>query len=81
MTDAGLSDGILTVNLRREIPEAMKPKTIEIASTAGNLLEGEKEISEDDERKAETDIQQITDSFVNEVDQKVAEKEKEVMEV
>ena len=41
----------------------------------------EKEISEDDERKAETDIQQITDSFVNEVDQKVAEKEKELLEI
>ncbi len=41
----------------------------------------EKEISEDDERRAETEIQQITDKHVNDVDVIVAEKEKELMEI
>lgn len=41
----------------------------------------EKEISEDMERKGETDIQQITDEAVKKVDGMVAEKEKELMEI
>ena len=36
--DAGLADGLLTLRLQREIPEASKPKVITINS--GNLLEG-----------------------------------------
>lgn len=41
----------------------------------------EKEISEDDERRAEGEIQQITDKHVGDVDVIVAEKEKELMEI
>lgn len=41
----------------------------------------EKEISEDMERKAETEIQHITDDAVKKVDEIVAEKEKELMEI
>lgn len=41
----------------------------------------EKEISEDMERKAESEIQQITDDSVKKVDEIVAEKEKELMEI
>ena len=40
----------------------------------------EKEISEDEERRGETDIQQITDESVGKVDETVAEKTKELME-
>jgi ribosome recycling factor len=40
----------------------------------------EKLISEDDERRTETEIQQITDTWVKEVDRVVAEKEKELLE-
>lgn len=39
VTDAALSDGILTVSLRREVPEAMKPRSIPIEDGAGNVLE------------------------------------------
>jgi molecular chaperone IbpA len=38
--DATLDNGLLHIELEREIPEAMKPRTIEI-NTSGNLLEGE----------------------------------------
>lgn len=40
----------------------------------------EKDISEDDERRSETEIQQITDDAVSKVDEVVAEKEKELLE-
>ena len=41
----------------------------------------DKEISEDDERKAADEIQKITDLFVKKVDDVLAEKERELMEV
>ena len=41
----------------------------------------EKEISEDMEHKGESDVQQITDEAVKKVDEIVAEKEKELMEI
>ncbi len=40
-----------------------------------------KEVSEDDERRAQDDVQKLTDRFVAEVDKLVAEKEKEVLTV
>ena len=41
----------------------------------------EKEISEDDERKAQDQVQKITDKYVAEVDAVLKEKEKELMEI
>jgi len=41
----------------------------------------EKEISQDDERKAQDDIQKLTDRFIGEVDQQLAAKEKEILQV
>ncbi|WP_151690492.1 ribosome recycling factor [Acinetobacter junii] len=41
----------------------------------------EKEISEDDERRAGEDIQKITDKYVAEVDKRLAAKEAELMKV
>ena len=40
----------------------------------------EKMISEDDERRAETEIQQVTDKFVAQVDELIVEKEQELLE-
>lgn len=40
-----------------------------------------KEVSEDDERRAQDEIQKLTDRFVADVDRLVAEKEKEIMTV
>ncbi len=42
-------------------------------------LEKEKEISEDDERRAQDDIQKLTDQFVAEVDKNLADKESDLM--
>ena len=41
----------------------------------------EKMIGEDDERRAEGDVQTITDKFVGQIDQTLADKESELMEV
>ncbi len=43
-------------------------------------LQKEKEISEDDERRAEEAIQQLTDKYIAEVDEVLAEKEQELLE-
>ena len=44
-------------------------------------LEKEKEISEDEERKAQDDIQKLTDQYVKEIDDVVAVKEEDLMKV
>jgi len=44
-------------------------------------LEKEKEIGEDEERKAQDDVQKITDLHVKKIDDLSAEKEKELMEI
>ena len=56
-------------NIRRDANEGLK-----------KLLK-DKAISEDDERRAQDDVQILTDKFVAEVDKLVAEKEKEVLTV
>lgn len=51
------------------------------ANTHIERLTKDKEISEDDERRAETEIQKLTDKYIAEIDKVVAEKEKEIMTV
>jgi molecular chaperone IbpA len=43
VTDAALADGLLAIDLRRELPEAMKPRRIEIKGAApqSELIEGQ----------------------------------------
>lgn len=56
-------------NIRRDANEGLK-----------KLLK-DKECSEDDERRAQEDIQKLTDKFVTEIDKLVVDKEKEVLTV
>jgi molecular chaperone IbpA len=43
VTDANLADGLLSIALKRELPEALKPRRIEISASAQpSLIEGEK---------------------------------------
>jgi molecular chaperone IbpA len=43
VTDASLADGLLQISLKRELPEALKPRRIEINSGGkATLIEGEK---------------------------------------
>ena len=41
----------------------------------------DKEISEDDERRGQEDIQKLTDSFVSQIEKLLAEKETDLMEI
>lgn len=56
-------------NVRRDVNAAVK-----------DLLK-EKKISQDDERRGQEDIQKLTDKHVAEIDQVLAEKEKELLQV
>ena len=56
-------------NIRRDANESLKK------------MVKEKECSEDDERRAQDDIQKLTDKFVQQIDKLLIEKEKEVMTV
>src|SRR5690349_21150484 len=43
VTDASLDNGLLSISLKRELPEALKPRRIEINSNGqSQLIEGEK---------------------------------------
>ena len=42
VTDAQLADGLLSISLKRELPEALKPRRIEIGTGAGALIEAQK---------------------------------------
>ena len=43
VADASLADGLLSISLKRELPEALKPRTIAISTgVQGSLIEGEK---------------------------------------
>ena len=56
-------------NIRRDANEGLK-----------KLVKG-KECSEDDERRAQDEIQKLTDKFVAEIDKQVIDKEKEILTV
>ena len=56
-------------NIRRDANEHLK-----------KLLK-DHDVAEDDERHAQTDVQKLTDRHVAEIDQILAEKEKELMQV
>ena len=51
------------------------------AMTMFKDLVKEKDISEDDERRAQDDIQKLTDKYVSEVDAALAVKEKDLLEI
>jgi ribosome recycling factor len=40
-----------------------------------------KEVSEDDNKKLSNELQKITDKFIDDIDQKISEKEKEILKV
>jgi len=65
----GEDSKIAVRNLRREANEALKK------------LVKDKEISEDDERRAQDDVQKMTDRCVTEIDKLIAQKEAEIMTV
>ena len=81
----------LTEDRRKELVKVAKKYTEEAKVAVRNVrrdandtlkkLQKDKVISEDDLRKGEADIQKTTDSFVAKLDQTLAKKEKEIMEI
>ena len=81
----------LTEERRRELTKVVKGFGEEAKVAVRNLrrdantqlerLEKDKEISEDDQRRYETEIQKLTDRFVADIDKVIAEKDKEIMTV
>jgi ribosome recycling factor len=82
---------LLTEERRREITKvvrhdaenarvAVRNVRRDVMSDIKDLLK-EKLISQDDERRAETEVQKLTDKYVADIDQVLAAKEKEIMQV
>ena len=81
----------LTEERRRELTKVVKGFGEEAKVAVRNLrrdannkvaaLVKEKEISEDDERRSNTEIQKLTDKYIKEIDKAVEEKSKEIMTV
>ncbi len=76
----------LTEERRRDLTKVVRGEGEEAKVAVRNLrrdannkiaaLVKEKEISEDEQRRAETEIQKLTDKYITEVDKLVAEKRK-----
>ena len=81
----------LTEERRKEIVKMLKKSAEEAKIAIRNIrrdsidglkkLEKDKQISEDDLKRAEKDVQDVTNSLVAKIDEVLAHKEKEVMEV
>jgi ribosome recycling factor len=81
----------LTEERRREITKVVRQDAenarVAVRNVRRDVMTGIKEalkeklISQDDERRAETEVQKLTDKYVAEIEQLLAAKEKEVMHV
>jgi ribosome recycling factor len=81
----------LTEERRKQLVKTVKRKAEEAKVAVRNIrrdaneelkrLEKDKHVSEDVVKKSQEDIQKITDSYIAKVDEVVANKEKEIMEV
>jgi ribosome recycling factor len=81
----------LTEERRKQLVKVVKKKAEEAKIAIRNVrrdtnedlknLEKEKHLSEDDVKRSQDEIQKITDSYITKVDEILAHKEKEIMEV
>tara|TARA_B100000003_G_scaffold8568_1_gene7439 strand:+ start:194 stop:751 length:558 start_codon:yes stop_codon:yes gene_type:complete len=72
------------VKLVKQEGENCKVSVRNIRRDANNKLKQllkEKSISEDDEKRSEEDIQKLTDSNINQIDERIIEKEKDLMQI
>jgi len=82
---------VLTEERRKELTKVVRHEGENARIAVRNLrrdanthlkeLLKKKEVAEDDERRAQDDVQKLTDRFVLEIDKLVAEKEKEILTV
>jgi ribosome recycling factor len=86
-----ISIPVLTTDRRRELVKVVKKMAEESKVAVRNIrrdlnemikeLKKEKEISEDDQFKAQEEIQKITDDFIKKIDAAYVVKEKEILEI
>jgi len=86
-----MSIPLLTEERRKQLVKIVKKKAEEAKVAVRNIrrdaneelkkLEKEKHLSEDEVKKSQDEIQKITDSYITRVDDVLANKEKEIMEV
>lgn len=75
------------VDLKKQIKKLGEDAKVSVRGIRRDAIEAFKnkkkksEITEDDVKQAEGDIQKFTDKYIEEIDKKVAAKEKEVMEI
>ncbi len=72
------------IRLVRQVAENSRVSIRNIRRDANNHIKellGDKDISEDDERRAETRIQTLTDKYIKQVDEALAAKETDLMEI
>ncbi len=82
---------VLTEERRRDLIKVVKQEGESARVSVRNLRRDannaykeavkEKEISEDDERRAQDEIQKLTDKYIAEIDQMLANKEEELLQV
>jgi ribosome recycling factor len=82
---------ILTEERRKQLVKVVKKRAEDAKVAVRNVrrdaneelkkLEKEKHLSEDEVKKEQEEIQKVTDSFIKKVDEVLAHKEKEIMEV
>ncbi len=82
---------LLTEQRRKELAKVIKHEGEESKVAVRNLrrdanthlkeLLKKKEVTEDEERHAQEDVQKLTDRFVNDIDRQIADKEKEILTV
>jgi len=82
---------MLTEERRKDLIKVVRAETEEARVAMRNVRRDandqmkraikEKEISEDDERKGQEEIQKLTDKYIAELDKQLAEKEKELLTV
>lgn len=81
----------LTEERRKELVKVIKKKAEEARVSVRNIrreanekikgLEKAKDVPEDDAKKGQDDAQKLTDKYIKEIDNVLAKKEKEIMEV
>lgn len=81
----------LTQERRKELVKVIKKKAEETKISIRNVrrdaneslksLEKSKDLSEDENKKAQDDVQKLTDKYIAEVDKVLAAKEQEIMEI
>ena len=80
-SELGLNPQIDGQIIRLPIPDLSEDRRIEIKKMIKTLGEKNKEISEDDNKKLEKEIQIITDKQIEKIDLKISQKEKEIMTI